>query len=75
MARCKIISDLEVHHRNRSAGNGLGNAEVLCQRCHVDTDTFGKLGISPPLFTETTRTQALDRAGNQCECTRTGGCH
>jgi len=75
MARCTRTNGLEVHHRNRNGGNDLGNAEVLCSPCHEATRTYGTPGVSPPDFSEETKNAALRRAGNQCECTRTGGLH
>lgn len=75
MARCARTSGLEVHHKRRDGGNGFDNAEVLCQKCHAATSTYGTPGTSPPAFGEDTKARALKRAGNQCECTRTGGCH
>jgi 5-methylcytosine-specific restriction endonuclease McrA len=75
MARCTKTYGLEVHHRNRNGGNGLDNAEVLCEACHEATPSYGTPGVSPPDFSEETKQAALRRAGNQCECTRTGGCH
>jgi 5-methylcytosine-specific restriction endonuclease McrA len=75
MARCTRTRDLDVHHKRREGGNTLDNAEVLCQPCHKATQTFGEPGRSPPPFDEATKQAALRRAGNRCECTRTGGCH
>ena len=75
MARCTQINGLEVHHKRRDGGNGLNNAEVLCSPCHEATSTYGTPGNSPPEFSEETKAMARRRAGNQCECTRTGGCH
>ena len=75
MARCTRTSGLDVHHKNRNAGNDLGNAEVLCDDCHEDTGTYGMPGTSPPAFSQDTKDAAKIRAGNQCECLRTGGCH
>lgn len=75
MARCTKTWGLEVHHRRRDGGNGLENAEVLCGPCHEGTSTYGAPGTSPPPFSEDTKRRALQRAGNQCECTRTTGCH
>ncbi len=75
MARCTRTTGLEVHHRRRDGGNGLDNAEVLCGPCHEATSTFGQPGTSPPPFSEETKRRARERVGNQCECTRTGGCH
>lgn len=75
MARCARTRGLDVHHRRRDGGNGLANAEVLCSTCHEATGTYGTPGKSPPPFDQTTKDRALRNAGNQCECTRTGGCH
>jgi 5-methylcytosine-specific restriction endonuclease McrA len=75
MARCTKTSGLEVHHKRRNGGNSLNNAEVLCQKCHKATDTYGTPGDSPDPFDEETKKKALRNAGNRCECTRTGGCH
>lgn len=75
MARCTRTDNLEIHHKNRSGGNGLDNALVLCQKCHETTSSYGDLGISPPEFRDFTKAAALAIAGHQCECTRTGGCH
>lgn len=75
MARCTRTNGLGVHHKNRNGGNDLGNADVLCISCHIATSTYGTPGNSPPAFSEETKQAALRRAGNQCECTRTGGCH
>jgi len=76
MARCTVKSSLEVHHMRRDGGNGLDNAEVLCQKCHKATSTYGDPnGKSPAPFDQATKDKALARAGHQCECTRTGGCH
>jgi hypothetical protein len=75
MARCTRTYGLEVHHKSRTGGNDLGNAEVLCSPCHEATPSYGTPGTSPPDFSEDTKERARRRAGNQCECTRTGGCH
>ena len=75
MARCTRTRNLEVHHKRRDGGNDLSNAEVLCEPCHEATSTYGVPGSAPPEFIEETKQAALRRAGNQCECTRTGGCH
>jgi 5-methylcytosine-specific restriction endonuclease McrA len=75
MARCKRTRGLEVHHKRRDGGNGLDNAEVLCPTCHAATSTYGPPGKSPPPFPDDVKRRALRRAGNQCEYTRTGGCH
>jgi 5-methylcytosine-specific restriction endonuclease McrA len=75
MARCTRTRGLEVHHKRRDGGNGLNNAEVLCGPCHQATSTYGETGPSPDPFSQDTKKAALKRAGNQCECTRTGDCH
>ncbi|MBR2208264.1 MAG: hypothetical protein IJ859_05570 [Synergistaceae bacterium] len=70
MARCTCTTGLEVHHKRRDGGNGLDNAEVLCQRCHANTSTYGVPGKSPEPFPQSVKNEALRRAGNRCECTR-----
>lgn len=75
MARCTRRLQLEVHHGRRDGGNGLDNAEVLCEPCHDATGSYGGPGPSPAPFSEETKRRARERAGSQCECTRTGGCH
>ena len=75
MARCTRTRNIEVHHKRRDGGNDLSNAEVLCEPCHAATSTYGVPGKTPLAFTEETKNAALKRAGNQCECTRAGGCH
>jgi 5-methylcytosine-specific restriction endonuclease McrA len=75
MARCTRKWGLEVHHKRRDGGNGLDNAEVLCAKCHEATSTYGDPGKSPDPFSEETKEKAMKRAGNQCECTKIGGCH
>lgn len=75
MARCTKTRSLDVHHKRRDGGNGLDNAEVLCPPCHEATPSYGTPGPTPPPFSEETKKKALARAGDQCECTRTGGCH
>lgn len=75
MARCARTRNLEVHHRRRDGGNGLDNAVVLCQPCHEKTPSYGTPGKSPPDFDEDTKARAMGRAGNQCECTSSAGCH
>lgn len=75
MARCTRRNGLEVHHKRRDGGTGLDNAEVLCQRCHEATSTYAEPGKGPPAFDESAKDKALKRAGGQCECARTGGCH
>ena len=75
MSRCSTKSNLEVHHKRRDGGNTLSNAEVLCQKCHKATATYGTPGKSPEAFSQETKDAALKRAGNRCECNRIGGCH
>lgn len=75
MARCTRTRELEVHHKRRDGGNSLANAEVLCKKCHAATSSYGTPGQSPPPFSDQTKLAARIRAGNRCECTRTGGCH
>jgi hypothetical protein len=75
MARCTVIRNLEVHHNRRDGGNDLGNAKVLCQKCHKATSTYGAPGTSPPGFDESTKVRAKARSGNRCECTSISGCH
>lgn len=75
MVRCTRKTDLEVHHKRRDGGNELSNAEVLCEPCHKATSTYGIQGKSPPPFDKKTKDKALQRAGSQCECERTSGCH
>jgi hypothetical protein len=74
MPRCTNTENLEVHHKNRSAGNGLGNAQILCQDCHGKTSTYGQPGDSPPPFSVFIKGVALKLAGNRCECDR-DDCH
>ena len=68
--RCTRKYSLQVHHKSRTGGNGLGNAEVLCPMCHKSTRSYGTLGNSPPRFSEETKAAAIKRAGHRCECTR-----
>jgi hypothetical protein len=35
------VLHLEVHHKRKAGGNGLGNAEALCPSCHVATGSYG----------------------------------
>lgn len=75
MARCTRTRDLEVHHKRKDRGNDISNAEVLCQPCHEKTSTYGPSGKTPLPFSEQVKQEALKNARNQCQCTRTGGCH
>ena len=74
MGRCCSTENLEVHHNRRDGGNDIGNVEVLCQKCHENTGTYGVSGKSPLEFSEATKKEVLKKAGNSCECERTG-CH
>ncbi|MCL1929072.1 MAG: hypothetical protein FWG07_09825 [Treponema sp.] len=74
MARCTATRNLEVHHKRIDGGNRLNNAQVLCQKCHVNTSSFGTHGHNPPDFSETTKQEALKQAGHRCECTK-DNCH
>jgi cytochrome c553 len=75
MTRCTRKNDLDIHHKRRDGGNGLDNAEVLCRTCHVATGASGGPDTLPPVFDQYTKYMAQIRAGYQCECMRTGGCH
>ncbi len=75
MARCTTTNNLEIHHIRRDGGNDLSNAQVLCQKCHVATHTYGTPGHSPLSFPQDVKDKALKRAGHQCECTSNRGCH
>lgn len=74
MSRCSATKNLEVHHKRRDGGNGIGNAQVLCQHCHENTSSYGTQGKSPPEFSSETKKAALERAENQCECEK-DDCH
>jgi hypothetical protein len=75
MARCIRKTNLEIHHKVRTGGNGIDNAKVLCHDCHEATRTYGIPGYSPPDFSAETIEKAKKNAGYQCECTSTSGCH
>lgn len=75
MTRCAKRTELEVYHVRREGGNGLDNAEVLCQKCSTMTTMYGAPGISPPPFDAATKHLALRLADNCCECVRGNGCH
>lgn len=75
MARCTRTWGLEVHHKQRDGGVDIGNAKVLCQKCHEATGSYGVSGKESPDFDEETKKKAKINAGNQCECTSTQGCH
>lgn len=68
--RCNRTTNLEVHHIRRDGGNSIGNAEVLCHDCHVNTSTYGKDGVSPEPFSDATKREAKSKARYKCECTR-----
>lgn len=72
--RCLFSTDLEVHHINRSNGNDIINAEVLCYDCQKNTKSYGVTGFNPPEFASNTIFIAKVLAGNRCECTREN-CH
>jgi len=74
MDKCGSTEKLHVHHKRRDGGNDIGKAEVLCQKCHKNTSTYGVHGKRSLEFSETTKKEALKRAGNRCECERTE-CH
>jgi len=65
MPRCTRTWSLEVHHILRTGTNNLSNAVVLCHPCHVMTDSYGTDGPSPPDFSEETKVQAIQRAGDR----------
>lgn len=73
--RCTRTTNLEVHHKNRSGGNYIGNAKVLCRKCYEATVSHGQEGKDPPPFSYETKILALHNAGRQCECTSASGCH
>ena len=71
MGRCRIKSNLAVHHKCIDEGNKIDNAEVLCPICHFNTGSFGQPGHkSPPDFDEDVKNMALRNAKYRCECTR-----
>lgn len=74
MVRCKRTWGLEIHHKRIDGGNDLGNAQVLCQKCHENTSSYGSPDHkTPPAFSEETKKAALKRAEHRCECTK-GAC-
>ncbi|MFA8342044.1 MAG: HNH endonuclease [Rhodothermaceae bacterium] len=75
MGRCFRTTNLEIHHKRRDGGNDIKNAQVLCQKCHSQTSTYGIPGNTPPPFSPMIKKMALLSAGNQCECTSDRGCH
>ncbi len=69
MSRCERTWDLEVHHKRVDGGNGLNNAMVLCRTCHKNTSSWCDPNHrSPEPFSDSIKKQALERAGNRCEC-------
>lgn len=75
MSRCKRIWGLEVHHKKVNGGNKLDNAQVLCQKCHENTSSYGDSDHkSPEPFTDKVKEEALKRAGNRCECEKDPCC-
>lgn len=75
MARCTNTRNLELHHRTMDGGGTLDNAQVLCTSCRMGAVTYGTPGKAPLSFADHTKERALKRAGYQCECTSTRGCH
>jgi len=75
MPRCTNRRNLELHHLTGEGGGSLDNAQVLCTSCSVGVVTHGTPGKTPLSFSDHTRQRALKRAGYQCECTSTRGCH
>jgi 5-methylcytosine-specific restriction endonuclease McrA len=75
MARCIRKVNLEVRHISQTGGNSLSNARVLCYKCHEAITVYDPYEASPPAFSRDTKDKALAKAGYQCECTATGGCH
>jgi len=69
--RCKVTSNLDVYHKHPDGGNGIDNAEVLCQECHKLTferqPSYGVRRKNPDPFDQETKDEALKNAGNQCE--------
>jgi len=68
MPRCNNRTELEVHHIRRDGGNGIDNAQVLCQQCHENTSSYGAHGDSPEPFSDITRVRAKRNAGFRCQC-------
>lgn len=75
MGQCTRTTNLEIHHIKRDGGNDISNAQVLCQKCHSATHTYGEPGHSPLDFPADVKKKALENAGNQCQCTSYRGCH
>lgn len=75
MQRCTRRSNLDIHLKVRGDGIGLDNAVVLCHKCHEAAGTAGEPGTDPPEFDSYIKYKAQVRAGYQCECMRTDGCH
>lgn len=75
MPRCTRRSNLDIHLKGRDDGIGLDNAVVLCRKCHEAGGAAGDPETNPPEFDSYTAYKAQVRAGYQCECMRTDGCH
>ncbi len=75
MSRCKRSEELEVHPKRRGKGNRLSNAPAICWPYPANAPFCGPSGPSPEPFTEATKRQALQRAGNRCRCTTPRGGH
>lgn len=75
MARCTGIGNLEIHYKKLNGGSGVDNTILLCQKCLSAELLNSPRVVNPPEFDEMVKIQALSRAGYQCECNRTNGCH
>jgi hypothetical protein len=75
MPRCTNTRNLELHHLTTDSGATLENAQVLCPSCRLRAATYETPGKATLSFAEHIRKKALKRAGYQCECTSTRGCH
>jgi len=75
MLRCTSKRDLQVYHIRKNGGNGIGNAVVLCSKCHVASSSYDIPGEKPPDFDQETIKNAMIRATYQCECKSSRGCH
>jgi hypothetical protein len=67
--------NLELHHLTTGGEAGINNAQVLCTSCRQHAVTYGTPGKAPLSFADYIKEKALKRAGYQCECTSTSGCH
>jgi len=76
MARCKRTRNLHVHHKWQGGGNNLGNAIVLCKKCHQKTLSYGRHATPSKPFSEETKAAAIKIAKKRCQCRRINqGCH